>query len=583
LRREGDTDADVDERVEGFTKRWRHRLLATVGREYLPPSQQAMLDELDQQDGVIESPSDPDFQTSFTTGPNSPLSSDDMMSLSAEELARHLETWRPEADSWHGPSHEGQGRELTIVLTAKPAALEGVASLVERLRPLYLRAMLQGWRAAIPGEGDLDWDQVVDVTRGVLEHPDSSSFKPDGGNFDDDADFKPAKHAAIGLIEEAVKKRDDNRVPRDVADEFGRILIATAITNSAWNEYVAMTPSDNYDPLTLSINARWPIQLRAIIQFWASTDEGELRAQALDRLDAELERDDPFDSAAAVIGENLPRLYLTDESWLRARIDQLFGAATAISKKQQIALSTALATQQIHSITLNLLRGPISAAMQLDHPIAVGWVGLSAPEQLIGEWIITTFIREQIELDDPLMVDYFTTQPADVRGAAIGHIAWSFMQAEQVDPEIRSRLESLWDVRVRHVHEIPDDKAELKDFFWFIRSGKFAESWWVPRLIEALELDPRLTTRGMIGESLAEASTRFPAEILDAVMRLAEPTGEDAQVSQYDLMEHAAPAAIAAALAAGDAALNATARSFMNRLAEHGYIDIVQRVEAMRG
>jgi hypothetical protein len=345
-----------------------------------------------------------------------------------------------------------------------------------------------------------------------------------------------------------------------------------------------MTPSDGYDPLTLSINARWPIQLRALIHFSESTGDAGLRHEALRHLDDELGREDPFNAAAAVIGENLPRLYLTDESWLRARVDEVVGTADGISKKQQIALSTALATQLIHSVTLNLLRGPITAALHLNEPIAVGWKGLSAPDQLIGEWIITTYIRGQIDLDDPLMTDYFATQPADVRGAAIGHIAWSFMHAEVVDDDIRRRLEDLWDIRAQHVRETPDDKAELKDFFWFIRSGKFAESWWVPRLVEALELDSRLPTRGMIGEILAAAASRYPALILDAVARLAEPDGEDAQISKYDLMEHATPAAIAASLLSKDTTLNAAARAFMNRLAEHGYIDIEQRVRvALQG
>lgn len=577
LRRDGDSDAEVEERVHELTKRWRHRLLATVGRDFLPPAQQAMLDDLDKTDGVIEPA--PDFQTSFWTGPDSPVSSDDMMALTAEQLAHHLETWRPEAGSRHGPSHEGQGRELTTILTTKPAALEGAVNIVDRLRPLYLRAMLHGWRAAIAGHETMNWDQIIEVVRGILGHADVSPYETDGDDFDDDADFTRAKQAAASLIEEAVKKRDDNRVPASVVDELGSVLLTTDMS-SAWDEYVAMKPGEGFDPLTLSINARWPIQLRALIHFSASTGDPGVRQEALRHLDNELGRDDPFEAAAAVIGENLPRLYLTDEDWLRTRIDQLFGTAEAISKKQQIALSTALATQLIHSVTLNLLRGPITAAMRLDEPIAFGWKGLSAPEQLIGEWIITTHIRGQIGLDDSLMTDYFTTQSADVRGSAIGHIAWSFMHAEVVDDDIRRRLEDLWDARAQHVRETPDDNAELKDFFWFIRSGKFAESWWVPRLVVALQLDPRLPTRGMIGENLAAASARYPAQILDAVSRLAEPAGEDAEISKHDLMEHAAPAAIAAALPSKDGVLNAAARAFMNRLAEQGYIDIVERVQA---
>lgn len=580
LTRDDDTHADVQDRARDFTRRWRHRLLAAIGRDSLPMELQSALDILDRDDGVIESPSAPDFQTSFSTGPNSPLSNEVMAEMTADDLSQHLISWKPDSDLWNGPSHEGQGRELTLVITAKPRALDGQAKLVDRLRPLYLRAILQGWEAAVHGEEELGWQQVLEVTGGVLGHGLASPFRPDGDDFDDDADFRPAKHAAIGLIEEAVKKRDDGRVPSEVIDHFGQIVLSATSDDSAWDEYILSAPSESRDPLTLSINARWPIQLRALVHLAASAQDDKLRSAVLTQLDLELEREDPYDAVAAVVGENLPWLYKSNEEWLRSRISQLFGTADHISKNQQVALSTALATLHVHSVTLRLLRDPISAAIHLGEPIAMGWHGLRAPEQLIGEWTIITFIRGQIKIDDPLMDAFFSIEPADVRGEAIGHVAWSFMHAEEVDEVIRQRLATLWDVRVIHVRHEPSDLAELKDFYWFIRSGKFERAWWVPRLLEAVQLDPALPTRGMIGTELAAAAFEYPAETLEIVIRLAEPVGDDAEVSQYDLMENAVPSVIAAALGTDDDLVRARARSFMNQLAEHNYIDIEERVAA---
>lgn len=266
---------------------------------------------------------------------------------------------------------------------------------------------------------------------------------------------------------------------------------------------------------------------------------------------------------------------------MRARVDQLFGTGKSFSRSQQISLSIALSTQYVHSITLGLLHGAVLAAMKLDGPMAVGWHGLRPPHQLIGEWIITTHIRGQLDEQDALMLTFFSDEPADVRGDAIGHIAWEFMHADTVDDDIRGRLEALWDSRVKHVREYPDDRAELKDFYWFIRSRKFEVGWWVPRLVEAATLNPDLGTHGMIGEDLAAAAEDYSSEVLEAVIALTMPAGRLVEPTSYDLMTYAVPAAIAWALASDDPALQSKGRRFMNTLAEHDYINIQNDVEAI--
>ncbi|MGN6325053.1 hypothetical protein [Pseudolysinimonas sp.] len=581
LRREGDSDQEAVTRADEYTARWRHRLLATIGGDHLSEPFKAELEELDARDGAIEDAAKPDFQMTSWVGPESPVTVDDLAAMPPSDLATYLETWHPEPGSWHGPSHGGQGRLLTTLLTTSPRALQGQDDLLDRLRPTYINAILRGWEAAIRGDVDPDWAQLIAVVRSVLTHIDASNFEPEGDDFDDDRDYSRARHAAVALVEEALTTRETRRVPKEVVDDLGRVLLANVVDDRFWDEYVSSKPGDGWDPLNLSINAAWPIQAKALIMLAGSTKRSEMRTEALAALDHELARDDPWDALAAVIGESLPRLYLADEGWLRERVDRLFGTAEAISRPQQIALSTALATQYIHSVTLGLIRGAVLAAMKLDEPMAVGWNGLRPPDQLIGEWIITTHIRGQLELDDPLMNSFFVDEPANVRGEAIGHIAWEFMQADVVDDQMRARLESLWDSRVVHVREHPEDGAELKDFYWFVRSRKFDPAWWLPRLIEAATLDPELMTHGMIGEDLATAAREYPSEVLDAVVALTARSGDVAEPTMYDLMRTAVPTAIAWSIERGDDALKADARRFMNTLAERGYINIVQSVEGV--
>ncbi|KQO99689.1 hypothetical protein ASF30_07215 [Leifsonia sp. Leaf264] len=581
LRHDDDTDEEAGTRASEYRRRWRHRLLAAVGAEHLSDELRLELGSLEQEDGVIENPTRPDFQLTSWVGPESPLTLDALESMSPAALVTHLATWNPEPDSWHGPSHGGQGRMLTTLLTTAPRALEGETDLALRLRPTYLSAILRGWEAAIQSDAKPDWPQLVGLVRDVLGLPDVSAFEPVGDRLDDERDYAQARHAAVALIEEAVKGREESSVPPGTVDELGRVLLEAAKDSRFWDDYVASRPGEGWDPLNLSINAAWPIQAKAIISFAGSTKDVTLRTEALAVLDDELARDDPYDSLAAVIGESLSRLYLANELWLRARVDQLFGTEESISRSQQIALSIALGTQHVHSITLGIIRGAVIAAMRLKEPMVVGWHGLRPTNQLIGEWIITTHIRGQLPIDDALMVAFFSDEPADVRGDAIGHIAWEFMHAEVVDEEIRVRLEALWDCRVDHVRKHPSDRDELKDFYWFVRSRKFEKAWWVPRLLEAATLHPNLVTHGMIGEDLAAAAAEYPKEVLDTVMALTKLVDDSPEPTMYDLMRYAVPAAIAWALVNEDPELQAKGHRFMNALAERNYINIQHDVYAV--
>jgi hypothetical protein len=154
------------------------------------------------------------------------------------------------------------------------------------------------------------------------------------------------------------------------------------------------------------------------------------------------------------------------------------------------------------------------------------------------------------------------------------------MRTDKVAPELVPRLGELWDLRAAHVKEHPEDRDELNDFFWFVRSGKYPPDWWLPRLIEAAELHGNLNTQGMIGEILAVAARDHPREALDA-LKLLLTEEPDIDGVRYDLIEYAAPPVIAAALKSPDANVVKSAKGYMNILGAGGYLDLEKRVNVL--
>jgi hypothetical protein len=570
----------VDQRVQDHIERWKHRWLSAIGIDALPAQLRTVLADLDSRLGVVERPLEPSNGVTMWTGPNSPMSQDDMAGMSPEELVAHLESWRASSGGWGPePSHEGQGRELSALLGTHPGALAGIGNLAGRLRPTYARAILRGWQAALKADLELNWVEVRDLLTAVLNHGIESPYPAEGGRGDDDVDYQWAKQAAVSLLEDIARKRDSNRIPDDALAEFADLLITSAFDEQAWEHYIGYDGESGMDALTTSLNWQWPIRVRGLIHLMAHGKEKPWYASARAALEVELARPDHRGASRAVLGESLGQLLTVDPDWLTPRVPELFGSEAGLSVEQQIALTTALAVHHYHRTLFELLTPSLIGAIQSTEPIIPGWRSQSDPLQRIGEWTVNAMIFGHRTMDDPVCIAFFAVAPPEVRGGAIGHTAWSFMHAETVERQIRDQFASLWDERVAHVRSHRKDAKELSGFFWFVRSRKFDAQWWLPRLKEALELDPSLiSSRLMIGKELAGSADVDPRIALDVLILLMEDPEDSTDLGMHDLSRNAVPMVIGRAIASEDESLKQDAISLMNQLGERGHLALESEV-----
>lgn len=583
LANDDDAEDTVDEQVAEHHARWLHRWLSSIGADALPEQLRHQLEALDERFGVMVAPLQPTSRITTWSGPNSPVTIDEMSVMSPTELVGHLESWQsPTQRSGPGPSHEGQSRELTTLLTSNPHAIAATEALVDRLRPTYLRAILQGWEAALKAGQELDWDGAVRLIGDVLAHGYESKFPQEGDRFDDDGDFRGAKQAAVGLLEEVVKDGSAVTVPEGPMARFADLLIALGDDEKAWVEYTSVTQESEMDPLTLSLNWQWPMRIRGLVHLMTRDPGAPWYEGARAALERELGRDDVRGASRAVLGQVLGRLTNIDRDWAEQNTPRWFGTAAGTTPDQQIALTTAIAVHHYHQTLYDLLSGSMLAIVAAGEPIAVGWTNLqSGPLQRIGEWAIEAIIRGHKDRHDPVAHAFFSMASAKDRGEAIAHIAWTFMHAERVDDSIRDRFAALWDARVEHVRSNPEDRDELSGFFWFVRSKKFEIEWWLPRLKEAATLNPRLgSERYLTGKEVASAADVDPRTAFE-VLKLLLDSHEGPGMSVRDLTRNAAPMVLARAIDSGDEVLSAEATEYMNRLGEQGQFGLEGEVNAV--
>lgn len=577
---EDETPEELDDRIDAVVDTWKHRWLSAVGSDALPSALRPLLQELDAKRGVINSPLAAMNRVTGWTGPNSPIPQEEMSVMGPAELVAHLSSWRDTGDAWGpGPSHEGQGRELSSLITTNPRVIDGVEGLVDKLRPTYLRAILLGWEAAVKAGIELDWLYAADLIHKVLTHSDTSRFPQEGRDFDDDADFVGAKRAAVDLLEELAQKRENPPILLEAEQLFADLLINEAYSERAWEDYDRQSADSGMDPLTISLNWQWPTRVRGLLNLFLHGSNTAWYAEAKSALESELERADRRGASRAVLGQEFGRLLRIDPEWLIPRLAELFGTVGSQSSSQQIALTTAIAVHHYQLKAYELLAPAMIAAIRSPEPLIAGWQGLSEPMQRIGEWIVDAIVRGHKTLEDPVAGAFFTATEPRVRGAAIGRIAWSFMHANSVDGEFRDRFADLWDARVLHVQEHSDDKHELNEFHWVVMSGKFPVSWWLPRLKVAVELDPDLAGKFFkIGKQIANAADTDPRGALEATEALLRNRG-GLGMPGWDLTRNAVPMVIARAMSAGDEQLEREAVRFMNELGENGNPNLEKKVQ----
>lgn len=577
------TETDREETIQVKARRKRHIWLSAIGQDSLSAHYLEELSELNEIYGTIEDPLEPIGRITSWTGPNPHTSQDVMATLAPMELVVLLASWHDEGDGWGPePSHEGQGRALSGLLTTNPLALRGVRQLGNQLRPTYLRAILHGWETAFKADLELDLSQVSELIEFVLNQPLASPFPVEGGDFDDDKDYGGAKSAAIGLLEELLKKQDSNTVPFMYEERFARLLIDCSDDEDAWTKYDSYRlEGSRSDPLNMSLNWQWPSRIRALIVAATSVENSSWQDDALKEIEAELSRVDQHGAGRAALGEGLGRLIIAAPDWIKAHLNDLVGTRYEISVEQQIVLTTAMARHRYSYTMYEILTPAMLAAIQVGDDLVAGWKGVSEPLSRIGEWVIEALVLGHISEEDPVFDAFFSMASPRVRGDALGKIAWSFCNTESVEEPIRDRFAALWDDRISHVRAHPQDSKELEGIYWLAKSASFSSEWWLPRMRDALELEPTIATeRYMIGKELAQASTTDPAAALELLKLLLSERGEGGRVA-FDLSRHAIPVVIGNAMLVSDEDLNNRAEVYMNKLGAQGNLELEGQVQAV--
>ena len=515
-------DGFGQEEIVQATDRWIYRALSLIGSDVLGGKSRELYERLshgDEHDFRLELFG----ETETMTGPNSPITKDEMIGLGADSLLNHLESWHPSRDdSFRLVSHEGQGRILAAAIVESPSFFEGHINRVLRLRPIYQRAILEGWEKSLRKGGEIPLNDAIAVLKAASLKDESEILITEGDDFDDDPSYMNLRRSAARFAGELLGSPFVSFFGNQ-SDQLLDALLGLVSSSEPDIKYERKYSGGNTDPCTMAMNAIRPIALLDLAK-WVRRNVGHARiAEALGMLEKHLPDCSISESEAAAIGEALPYLYEATPSWVEGHYDKLFGPGEG-NPCQQIVLTTVLALYRPSAAIYRLLSPAMIAALDYGADrLELGFRVLKKDGlSLIGHWAYFGYAAGFVSLEDPILKKWWAVADGGQLGRALGELCGSLDSSNAGVPQgIVARIGELWDLHNERFAG-PERSGSLRGAVRLAKSGCYEVSWWGPRLLRELKVNTREVPVVALRDELRALSNYDPELAVEVLWRIAE-------------------------------------------------------------
>ena len=515
-------DGFGQEEIVQATDRWIYRALSLIGSDVLGDKSRELYDRLslgDEHEFRLELFG----ETEAMMGPNSPVTKEEMIGLGADYLLNHLESWHPSRDdSFRLVSHEGQGRVLATAIAESPSFFEGYIGRALRLRPIYQRAILEGWEKSLRKGGEIPLSDAIAVLKAASMKDESEILITEGDDFDDDPSYMNLRRSAARFAGELL----GSPFVSLFGSQSGQLLDALlGLVSSSEPDikYEREYGGDNTDPCTMAMNAIRPIALLDLAK-WTRKNAGQARVtEALGVLEKHLPDCSTFKSEAAAIGEALPYLYEATPSWVEGHYDKLFGPGEG-NPCQQIVLTTVLAMYRPSAAIYGLLSPAMIAALDYGADrLELGFRVLKKDGlSLIGHWAYYGYASGFVSSEDPVLKKWWTVADGSHLGRALGELCSSLGSSNAGVPQgVVDRVGELWDLHNERFAG-SDKTGSLRGAVRLAKSGCYEVSWWGPRLLRELKVNTREVPIVALRDELRTLSNYDPELAVEVLWRIAE-------------------------------------------------------------
>ena len=520
--------------IAGYVGHWQRDRLSFVA-DHLPD------DAAQVYRGLVErlgEPEHPEFSSwsSVSSGPDSPMSDDDMRSWPLLQIVEYLQRWRPDDSSARGfgPSIEGLGRTFKAVVVDRAAEFSSEADLLGELDPTYVRSFLDGIEDAVKAGVSVSWEPLLRLMASVVRHP----FEPDPevSSWDRDPGWRWARGATASLIRISVTGRD-NRIPFEHRDAVWQILEPLTRDPDPTAAAEANRIDGNPRFHDLSINSNRGTAMHAVVEYalWChreleasghDTQAGfELIPEVRAVLRAHLQpQQDPSLAIRTVYGRWLPWLVLLDDRWVVENASQIFPRETELSAFGDAAWDTYIRWCSPYDSVFRAIRAEYEAAVERMPTRQDTSADDERPDQHLGEHLVVLWWHSKAPRS--LLDRWFELADDGLAAGAMNYVGSVLNDTEgDIDPEVLARIGELWDRRIQQISEQPDaHRLECQAFALTFASGRLDDDWSLAGLETMLGWSPPGWHSWHAVERLAEISPAQPAAAARLALKMLNDT-----------------------------------------------------------
>ena len=516
-----------------YAERWQRDWLSIVA-DHLSGDDAARYRELVAKHGKAEHP---DFLTwsEGGAGPETPLTTEDMNTLSPGEVIEYLTSWQPVDEAWRGfsPSIEGLGRSFQASVAERAGDFAAVADRVGALDPTHVRSFLSGLEAAVKAGAPVTWDQPLRLIASVLEHP--FDHHEESTNLDRDPGWSWTRGQAASLLQEGLADRD-NRIQFELRPTVWSVLEPLTRDPNPSPEHGAAHGYTNMDPFTVSLNVNRGKAMHAVMAYalWcrreleargAETAAGfDLMPEVRTALERHLDPDsEPSHAVRAVYGKWLPWLILLDERWVTANITRILPRAAELAGLRDAAWDTYISWCPPFDSVYGVLRHEYEAAVErVPSRGTVDFADDERTDAKLGEHLVTLHWRGRLQ--PSLLERWFELADDHLAERIMSFLGRALRNTEgDVDPEVLQRIRQLWDARLEVIGSEPQaHQGEANAFAQTFASAKLDDEWSLAGLDVTLQCGNPGWLGGDTIERLSEIAATKPAEATRFTLQMLE-------------------------------------------------------------
>jgi len=465
----------------------------------------------------------------------SPSDLDSFKAMSIPAILEFLKTWAPPTTGlpFERPSRAGLGTTLSHWVSDNPQqATEAINQfLTTDLDPTYITSVLNAFSGLLKDKREFDVYAAAKAARWVAEVTDALAVT-EGGDRWDQATWNWAHMSAARFMTDLMLQTE--RLDLERAVELFETVRALCFVPRPTPEDEVEYKKQASRYASFALNTPRPVGVEAMIRYgrWIklATPEKDFKRELLSPVFAILEQklNAAEESSAAVremLGMQFQLLAWLDLEWFNSVIPKLFpgkgGKLPEEKTLDRFAWHSYLLYGRMVLPTLPAMRNRYAAAIK---SLQKGTTEVEETDRTLASHLMWFYAHSAIEIDDPLLVQFFRSASPALRAQAIGDIGWSIGQANAaLAPAVQERLMRLLEHRLSLLKESSREEGrELETFGCWANCGRFPEAWVVEQAMQILEKQHCLSPDFAVAETFASLASKYPYEAVRVVHVLLE-------------------------------------------------------------